>query len=111
MFKLCALEDVPDGDAIGVEAPDGEMVVVRQDGVVRVYRNECPHLGIELNFQPDVFLDTEHRYIQCANHGALFRIEDGLCVYGPCQGQSLVLIKAQIIEGSVWVDPPHARKD
>jgi nitrite reductase/ring-hydroxylating ferredoxin subunit len=27
--------------------------------------------------------------IQCALHGALFRIEDGYCLYGPCQGASL----------------------
>lgn len=111
MLRLCALDDVPDGDAIGVEEPGGELVVVRKDGLVRVYRNECPHLGIELNFQPDVFLDSDHQYIQCANHGALFQVEDGLCVYGPCQGQSLVPINAQVVDGGVWIDPPHARKD
>jgi nitrite reductase/ring-hydroxylating ferredoxin subunit len=111
MLKLCLLEDIPDGDAIGVETPHGEVVAVRQGGTVHVYRNECPHIGISLNFQPDVFLDTEQRYIQCANHGALFQIEDGLCVYGPCQGESLVLLKAQVIDGSVWIDATHARKD
>jgi nitrite reductase/ring-hydroxylating ferredoxin subunit len=111
MLRLCALEDIPDGDAIGVATPDGEVVVVRQGREVVAYQNRCPHLGIELNFQPDVFLDTEHRYIQCANHGALFQIEDGLCVFGPCQGESLVPLHVQLIENSVWLPPGQARKD
>lgn len=112
MLKLCALEDIPDGDAIGVGTPDGtEVVLVRQGREVFAYRNQCPHLGIELNFMPDVFLDSERRYIQCANHSALFQIEDGLCVFGPCQGESLVPLSVQVIEGSVWLSPLHAKKD
>lgn len=111
MLKLCALDDIPDGDAIGVTTPDGEVVLVRQGRAVCAYRNVCPHLGIELNFMPDVFLDTEQRYIQCANHGALFQIEDGQCVYGPCQGESLTPLDVQLIDESVWLLPPHATKE
>lgn len=111
MQKLCGLDDIPDGDAIGVETAQGEVVVIRQGREVVAYRNYCPHLGIELNFQPDVFLDIEHRYIQCANHGALFQIEDGLCVFGPCQGESLTPLPVQLIDNSVCLLPDHARKD
>lgn len=103
MQRLCTLEEIPDGDAIGVSTPQGEVVVVRQGREVFAYRNQCPHLGIELNFQPDVFLDLDHRYIQCANHGALFQIEDGLCVFGPCQGESLVPLQVQLVGDSVWL--------
>ncbi len=103
MLKLCTLDDIPDGDAIGVPSPDGEVVLVRQGREVFAYRNQCPHLGIELNFQPDVFLDTEQRYIQCINHSALFQIEDGFCVFGPCQGESLTTVPISIIDGSIWL--------
>lgn len=111
MLRLCSLDAIPDGDAIGLKTPQGEIVLIRQGREVMAYRNECPHLGIELNFQPDVFLDTEHRYIQCANHGALFQIEDGLCVFGPCQGASLTPLSVQLIDNSVCLSPDHARKD
>jgi nitrite reductase/ring-hydroxylating ferredoxin subunit len=34
-------------------------------------------------------MDLTQRYLLCANHGALFRVEDGFCLRGPCHGQSL----------------------
>lgn len=114
MQRLCALDDIPDGDAIGVTTAEGEVVLVRQHREVFAYRNHCPHLGIELNFQPDVFLDLDGRYIQCANHGALFQIEDGLCVYGPCQGQALQPLPIQLHEGVIYLlaqAPAAAEKD
>lgn len=105
MHRLCDFDAIPDGDAIGVDAPGGEVVLLRQGTQVQAYRNHCPHLGIELNFMPDVFLDMEKRYIQCANHSALFQIEDGLCVWGPCQGEALIAVRVQVKDGAVWMAP------
>lgn len=111
MLQLCPLDAIPDGDAIGVATPDGEVVLVRQGQQVFAYRNSCPHLGIELNFQPDVFLDTERQYIHCINHGALFRIADGLCVYGPCNGDSLTPLDVQIVDNAVWLSSGRTGQD
>jgi nitrite reductase/ring-hydroxylating ferredoxin subunit len=106
MHKLCSLDEIPDGDAIARPLPEsGEVVLVRQGREVQAYRNDCPHLGIELNYLPDVFLDTEKRYIQCVNHDALFQIEDGFCVFGPCQGQYLERVPIEIREGEIWLSP------
>lgn len=103
MQRLCTLDDIPEGDARGFEGPEGEIVVARKDGGVFAYRNQCPHLGIELNFQPDVFMDLDGEYLQCANHGALFRVEDGYCILGPCSGQSLSASPIQVRDGEVWL--------
>lgn len=65
------------------------LMVVRQSGKIYAYENHCPHTGISLNWQPDQFLDITEKYIQCSTHGALFRIDTGLCEWGPCLGQSL----------------------
>jgi nitrite reductase/ring-hydroxylating ferredoxin subunit len=111
MLKLCALDEITDGAALGIDTPDGELILVRQGRAVVAYRNVCPHLGIELNFQPDVFLDTEERYIQCSNHGALFQIDDGLCVYGPCHGESLHAQTVQVIDGFVCLTPETTGKN
>ncbi len=65
---------------------------VKKDGQVYVYENVCPHLQISLNFMPNDFLDSEKRFITCTNHGALFEIETGLCVAGPCTGEYLTKV-------------------
>ena len=101
MTVLCRLEDIPDGDARGFEVDSGSVVAVRRGETVRLYRNRCPHLGIELNFQPDVFLDREGEFIQCANHGALFEIDSGFCVAGPCSGQYLEALPCRIHDGEI----------
>lgn len=73
-----------------------DMFLLKQDGEIRAYLNYCPHLGIALNWQPDEFLSLEHTHIVCATHGALFVLEDGLCVSGPCRGQSLTALNIEI---------------
>ena len=66
-----------------------EMFLVRKHGQVFGYLNQCPHTGGPLDWTPNEFLDQDKRYIQCANHDALFAIEDGCCMAGPCVGDRL----------------------
>ena len=40
-------------------------------------------------------------FIQCATHGALFRLVDGLCVYGPCAGEYLTAVAMAVVDGDV----------
>lgn len=103
MLKLCALADIPDNNARGFRTPKGEVIVARQGLAVYGYLNRCPHIGIGLNFQPDVFMDLTQRYLLCANHGALFRVEDGFCFRGPCHGQSLQSVTLHIEQSMVWL--------
>lgn len=92
-YPLCRKEELPDPGSRGFSlALGGEtlaLLVVQREGEVYAYLNRCPHTGVNLEWRPDQFLDPGERYIQCATHGALFRIEDGFCLRGPCAGQSL----------------------
>lgn len=108
MLRLCAMADVPEGDAKGYETPDGEVIVACRDGSFYAYRNQCPHLGIELNFQPDVFMDMDGEFLQCANHDARFRVEDGYCVAGPCAGQHLDSRPIVLKDGDIWLEASPA---
>lgn len=83
-------------DAKGFELNGQGYIVVQYDGQLAVYENHCPHLGIELNYSPDQFFDQDGRYLMCANHGALFEPVNGQCVYGPCQGQSLIPVPFEV---------------
>lgn len=70
--------------------------VLLHDDQPRAYVNQCPHLGIELNWMPGRFMDTDNLFIQCSSHGALFKPGDGECIAGPCQGDALTALDLRI---------------
>jgi nitrite reductase/ring-hydroxylating ferredoxin subunit len=53
---------------------------------------------------PDQFLNLDKDYIQCATHAALFRIEDGRCVAGPCRGDVLNALPLAVDKGEIFLD-------
>ncbi len=89
MSVLCHSDEIAEGEAKGFELEGRKLVVVRRRGKLHVYHNSCPHRSIPLEWMPDQFLDHDKHFIQCATHGALFRIEDGECIAGPCVGDRL----------------------
>lgn len=105
MIPLCPVEMIGDPGARGFDVGHLSVVAVQIDGLLRVYRNSCPHLGVQLNWMPDQFLDHDLRRIQCSMHGALFEPADGLCIYGPCHGAALTPIPSRIHDGWLLVDP------
>ncbi len=90
---LCLLAEIPDPGAKGFDFRVGEAIfagfVVRKAGLVLGYVDSCPHAGWPLAPLPDRYLTREADRIFCGGHGALFRIEDGLCTVGPCEGDRL----------------------
>lgn len=63
--------------------------VVRRGDTAYGYVDRCPHMGLPLAQQLDDYLSPAGDLIACSWHSALFRIEDGACVGGPCPGQRL----------------------
>ena len=102
-IDLCQLDELPDGDGRGFELEQQALVAVRRGDAVYVYLNRCPHRGIRLEWQPDQFLDYERQFIQCAMHGALFSIDSGVCIAGPCPGDKLDAVPCRIEQGRVQV--------
>ena len=76
-------------------------MAIRQGDTVFAYVNSCPHVGTPLDMWPGRFLTRDGEYILCATHGALFRIEDGHCVAGPCVGRGLTPIDTRVANGVV----------
>lgn len=84
--------------------------VVRQGDAVYAYENYCMHVGHPLNFKPDSFLTRDLSKIICASHGALYEIESGLCVAGPCPGKSLRPVSVDVIDGFIVVEGPASMR-
>lgn len=98
---ICLIDDLPENGSLGLELNGEAYFAVRQGSKVYLYRNSCPHLGLQLNLMPDQFLDYDKRYIQCTSHGALFKIDTGLCIAGPCPNQYLETLPCKVENGEV----------
>lgn len=88
-YELCHIDNIAESQSKAFELEDFSIFLVKKEGQIYAYKNSCPHLGIELEWLEDQFLDSEQNLIQCSTHGALFIIESGRCVAGPCLGEKL----------------------
>ena len=101
---LCHRDDIIEGKSKGFSFENTTLFGVKKDGAIYLYKNSCPHLGIELEWLEDQFLDAEDNLIQCSTHGALFLVESGKCIAGPCQGKNLSAINFSLNEkGDVYI--------
>lgn len=103
MTELCRADELEEGQSLGFASHQGPVFAVKFDNEIYVYKNECPHLGVNLEFQEDQFLDPDGQLIQCSTHGALFEIATGHCLAGPCQGDKLTAIPFSIQDGMIVV--------
>ena len=104
MLQLCRLDDLPEGSALGLELPRASILLTRVRDQVYAYLNRCPHLGVPLQWQEQELLDPERQFIRCATHGALFEKHSGLCIQGPCRGESLWQFECRVVAGFVCLD-------
>jgi nitrite reductase/ring-hydroxylating ferredoxin subunit len=103
MVTLCHTAEIEEGTSRGFEVTGKYLFAVKKDDQLHVYYNYCPHLGTPLEWQEDQFLDSDGALIQCSTHGALFLIEDGLCIAGPCKGKHLKRITHTVGNGYLMV--------
>jgi nitrite reductase/ring-hydroxylating ferredoxin subunit len=90
---LCRLSDLDATGAKEIILDDAgvrlAVFVVNVGGRILGYVNSCPHVRLPLNWKEDSFFDISRSFLFCANHGAHFDAMTGLCIRGPCKGQSL----------------------
>lgn len=103
MSFICLATDIDEGTTKGFSINEQSFFAVKRDANIYVYKNSCPHLGVELEWVEDQFLDAEGALIQCATHGALFIIETGECVAGPCLRQSLEPVNFEVRDGALYL--------
>ena len=103
MIPICTASEIKDNQSKGFNVNGTLFFIVRKEGMLYAYENHCPHLGIQLEMIPDQFLDSTHSLIQCAMHGALFQISNGLCISGPCFDQKLKMVAIKEQDGEIYL--------
>ncbi len=109
---LCPSGDlVNSGDAVPFDVVYGGRTArgfaIRFDGKAYAYLNQCAHVPMEMDYQPNRFFDSTGQYLMCATHGAIYRPQTGECRGGPCRG-GLIKITLSEQDGMVhWHTAPN----
>ncbi|WP_207456089.1 Rieske (2Fe-2S) protein [Azospirillum sp. SYSU D00513] len=70
------------------------LLVLRQGGAVRVFRDLCPHVFLPLTYRGPRVLSADGLRLRCTNHGAEFDAETGAPVAGPaCEPLMAVTVR------------------
>ena len=95
IVRLCADSELPEGQARGHAG--ARAFALRRAGQLHAWRDACPHYGdTPLAWRRDAYLNADGSRVVCAAHGAQFEPDTGLCVIGPCLGQSLTRVPVRV---------------
>lgn len=76
---------------------------IRNEGTVHAYLNRCAHVGVELDWQPGKFFDSDGLVLICSSHGAIYGPATGVCLGGPCNGGGLEKLSVEERDGGVFL--------
>ncbi|TVR36244.1 MAG: hypothetical protein EA388_04520 [Nitriliruptor sp.] len=97
-----ALLELPDPGLVRTDIDGDSFIVVHDGGVITAFRNECGHLGLELD-------DAEvgRGRVVCDHHGFQFDVMTGAGLTDPDAG--LDPIPSRVEGVHVWLRPPEHR--
>jgi len=74
-----------------------------ESGVIVAYRNLCRHLPVPLDGGTGELLSEDGMHLVCGTHGATYRVHDGYCVEGPCEGMALLPLTVRVAGDDLFV--------
>jgi nitrite reductase/ring-hydroxylating ferredoxin subunit len=92
VFTEAQRQAVARGEFVRVAGAWDGFVVGRVEGAWKAYANVCRHRALPLDLGAASPMSDDRRYLLCHQHGALYRLGDGMCVVGPCAGESLTAV-------------------
>jgi nitrite reductase/ring-hydroxylating ferredoxin subunit len=97
---LCTKAELGSGTQIvhhfAGKPPKKSIIVAATPAGPRAYWNVCQHLPVPLDSGTGQLAKRDE--LECLTHGARYRRSDGLCTFGPCEGESLEPLQV-VIEG------------
>jgi len=104
--KLADIADIKDDTwyEYSLQTTNGltSIMVIKRGKKYCGFKNVCPHQGRRMDYAAGQFLLGETGNIICPAHGAEFNPDNGLCINGPCLGQSLVSVYIQANEENIF---------
>lgn len=103
---LCASQDLEHENVKKLPHPlqsDLDLILIKQDQHYYAYHNICPHFSIQLDNAKGQFFTYNNQWIMCAHHSAMFEIDTGLCIDGPCKARQLIPEKLSVEQGCIYL--------
>ncbi|MDX1348358.1 MAG: PfkB family carbohydrate kinase [Thiomicrorhabdus chilensis] len=85
--KTLVVEDKSSGKSV---------VLIKYENTVKAYLNNCPHQNVPLNEAYKIDVNPFEKTMKCSVHDAFFRIEDGICIEGPCWDEQLEPLETRV---------------
>lgn len=107
MKQLCDSEEITEsGSEFRVSGAHGAyyVMIFRQGERLVAYQNVCPHRHLSLSWAPGRFMVGEDGLLVCPHHAAVFNLDSGECLQGPCSGDFLLPVSIEIRDGQVWLE-------
>jgi nitrite reductase/ring-hydroxylating ferredoxin subunit len=79
------------------------LLLLDDRGAIVAYRNLCRHLPVPLDGGTGELLSDDGAHLVCGTHGATYRLRDGYCVDGPCEGLALHRLRVREDGGDLYV--------
>lgn len=98
---LAELDALADPCAVLIDVGFSGVILTRMGDHIAAFRNRCPHAGYPLERLDGRLIVQEGRYVICSAHFASFRLEDGACAGGPCNGDGLERVAIEVRDGVV----------
>ena len=99
-IKVAELNGLDDGDLMAVEIDDEPVCLVKVDGSIYAFTDNCTHISGPLN---EGELDGE--VLTCPWHGAQFNVRTGKVLRGPAR-QDIQTYPVQVEDNSILVSLP-----
>lgn len=82
-----------------------KVVLIKHENEIKAYENNCPHQDVPLDEAYKIDINPFEMTMKCSVHDAFFRIEDGVCIEGPCWRDELKTVAIEIDEdsGSIYL--------
>lgn len=73
-----------------------KVVLIKHENEIKAYENNCPHQDVPLDEAYKIDINPFEMTMKCSVHDAFFRIEDGVCIEGPCWRDELKPVDIEI---------------
>jgi nitrite reductase/ring-hydroxylating ferredoxin subunit len=109
--RICDVEDVPEAGTFLFTYRDDfdveEALLVRfggdgDDAGIACWKNYCQH-WTDIRLDKGSGARVRDGELWCNKHAATFRLDDGVCTYGPCEGAVLDEVEVTVHDGGVYL--------